>query len=389
MESLSADFLRAFEVLHGGSPDEVNAVTGFLENVCLHPLALPCLLGLLGVNENPQIRFRSVLTLPLALRRDLWEARPNQEDFVQLMLQLLTKEPEPLIRQNFVVAISHVISPGTYHLVLGYARFALESRQAVELHNAVLLMLELVSLKPREEVQGIALREMIVQFGDALANAAMECGSPDVVLDGLRFAFEWNGNFVEQITEENVRFWQIGLALIEKLRSDDQRRLFYLLRIIGDACEEEYGFADVAAAIPVVFPLLLQEGIDRERFLCFSSLADSLVLSASEDFAASEFLSPLVNRYVQFSLSVYDPDESLSLSNVRFCHNFCDKMAACQPFTMNCICEKACFQFFHITRDFVASQFMTEPSLKPQPRSEFQDQKSRTELFRLSQSLIM
>jgi hypothetical protein len=104
------------------------------------------------------------------------------------------------------------------------------------------------------------------------------------------------------------------------------------LRIIAGACDRDCAFVDAAPASSIVFPIILSDGLDRSRFFAFAAVADALAGYAPEKFIQSGFLAPVFQRFVDVSLSLCDPDEPASLSEVDFLREFCRNLAPQEAF---------------------------------------------------------
>jgi hypothetical protein len=323
VEAIVGQFLEAFDVLHAGTPDQINEVTSFLEELTLEYLALPALVVLLQPNPDPIIRRRPARLLRLAMRSN-WERRPR-EQIVGQLLKILSREPDPLVRSDLVGQIACAVSEATFHLALNFARFALEVRDPAQLHSAILLMTALIGLRPDDDDASAAIADL----ADALALAA---GDGAIALDAIESALLFHGHFVGVASDASERFWALGVSLIELHAADAIGVFARVLRVLAVCCDEDFIFADVPSAFAAVSAVVMRDDIERDRFVACTAFVATLVDADPEFFAASDAVAGLLERFIQFALAEYDAAVDIAECELNVFQTLCGVLSSSDDF---------------------------------------------------------
>ena len=327
MEEVVNKFLAAFGALSSGKPEEIQQADKFLQEMTLDPRALVALVVIATKNENPMMRARAILTIRLAARVD-WDKRDNQGEFLQQLLQALSQEPELQNRKFLATAIAGLVRPGTYDRVLTFVRFAMETKTKEHIWAALWLMSDLIGMHPSEP----SVKGPICELADALAVMGIESGDPDVVLDALAFAYEFNAEHVKEITEKNKQFWSVGVAQIERFIGLDEGKFRALMSVLSECVAHDYMFIDVEALFPVVVRFFLQDGVDAERLNSLALVLNDVMQQDPDYVQQSEFFGPMVQKFVKMAVESYSPDDTFEMSEMDTLETICSVFASSPEF---------------------------------------------------------
>lgn len=239
-----------------------------------------------------------------------------------MFLKCLAKEPDAQIRRMLVSAIARLIRPGTYHHALNFARFALEQSKE-QLASAIWLMKELNDIHPNDP----SVKEGICGLADALAAAGLKTDDPELILDALHFAFEFNEMHVGQLTDNIKQFWTYAVQSIGKFFEIGGNPFCDLMSMLGGCAEEDYMFADVGELFPPVAALFLRDDVDEARLNALGMTLQDIMCSDPDYVRSQDAFGPILQRFVKMGMDSYIAEETLEMSEVDTIDRICQAFA--------------------------------------------------------------
>ncbi|OHS94995.1 hypothetical protein TRFO_10684 [Tritrichomonas foetus] len=322
MEEAAVLFVQHFTVLRTGSPEEIHNADLSLQQLTLHPAAIPALMLIIQQNSEPYFRLQAVLCLKLAYRGFANENSPAE--LINNLLTILSNEQLQLIRQNLVYFIGrYVINEQTIPLALNFAQAALQSNQPIQIHTAIQLLNSLVGIfEPSAE---------LIQFVNQITSAALSLQNSEIALDAFEFAFSFHNKHHQVSDEATIALWTSAVSLLEPF-FDRPNDFWSLCSILGDTIEVGPPYADTSLLLPRCLTLIAHDELDNEVEAGLVYIIDSICCDTPEAVLEGNFAIPIFQRYLQLAGNSFRPEESLDDYDASIMRNVCSTFSNSEQF---------------------------------------------------------
>ncbi|KAH0792910.1 hypothetical protein GPJ56_003174 [Histomonas meleagridis] len=324
MEEIAHNFLQAFAVLRSNDSDAINNITPIIENMCSNLFSLAALTAIIQTNQEEYFRFQAVLTLKITIRKT-WAERENKGELIQHFLQLVVREPNSLIRSNFIHVIAYAIDEGTLPIAVNFATFALQTADQVQIHSAILLLGELIGI--------INPSDQLTSFIDNLCISSTSFNNIEISIDAIQLAFDYHRPPYNILTESIQKIWSFSVSLIPQLINVPDK-FWELSSILGDAYENECSFTNSEELFPVIFPYLLNlnKDVSPEIKTGIIYIIDSICYVDNKFILNANVLQQLFQQYVQISINEFNPEDEFNLQDIDVFSNICKSFSSFLPF---------------------------------------------------------
>lgn len=319
LESLTNNLIEAFQILRNGG-EEVNQVTEIISNLCSHGLALAAMLRIIEGHKELYIRHQAVLAINLTTKHNFNE-NPNKDRYIEQFFALLTRETDQNIRNSFVNRIAKLIDKESLYLAISYCKFSLNSQNSNEINSALQLLDELV---------GILEDPSIFQLVGELIQAAFTFNDPDIAINAIQLAFNYyddgecpycqekasTENGMEEILVLGQNVWETSILLLSQFYIDTQRNYNFreLAQMVTDSLDDGSIFADPTTIYPTVKQLIIEVQFQEEAVISLFGIMDMIVKTNPDFFFNSGDISQILNRYIEFAMTEYIPEEQLEMT---------------------------------------------------------------------------
>ncbi|EAY09589.1 hypothetical protein TVAG_056330 [Trichomonas vaginalis G3] len=288
--------------------EQIQKATKWLDSFYKQAIAIQHLINFYKQSSDPTDRQHAIIGLNKCVGL-AWEsvAVESRAEVFQILLSMITTEPEWTIRRNIIDILSKAISPDYCSIIMDFIKFCISKENTAYLEIALLLS----ALFPQGFIESIN-DQSVTNFFYEMVEVAFQSQQPEVLIAAVQFLLE--NNVIDCSAETNSSFWEACVNCFDLVIGNNL--LFSRLVTL---------YASALGHSPVVgnpIPLLekcidqfTKSKEDSKLVLQLNLIIQAICHNYAQIVIESENAAPIIEMYMTYIMEIFEPDDQFILSN--------------------------------------------------------------------------